>query len=153
MTDRRQTYTFTTCVGLSGFGEVYIADVEEPGGLTRRVAVKVLKESLRDAPEAVQRLRDEGRMLGVLNHRSILRVLEQTIIRGRVALVTEYIPGIALGRCCKPATRLPPKIVLEAIAEVASALHCAYFTLSPETGKPLQLIHRCLLYTSPSPRD
>ncbi|MCA9569750.1 MAG: protein kinase, partial [Myxococcales bacterium] len=97
---------------------------------------------LRNAHEAVQRLRDEGRMLAILQHPCIVRVLEMTLIRGRVTLVTEYLDGLDLARACKPTTRLPLKVLLGIAAEVASVLHCAWTTPSPETGKPLQLIHR-----------
>jgi serine/threonine-protein kinase len=59
-----------------------------------------------------------------------------------VALVTEYLEGLDVARCVKPSTRLPPKVLLGVVGEVASALHNAFNTLSPETGKPLALIHR-----------
>lgn len=142
MGEKRLSFTFEKCLALGGFGEVYVATMGHPGGPRRRVAVKVLKEDLQNTTEAVQRLRDEGRMLSILDHPAIVRVLEMTLLNGRVALVTEYLEGIDLARCCKPNTRLPDRVVLQAIGEVASALHCAWTTLSPETGKPLQLIHR-----------
>lgn len=142
MSEKRLSFTFEKCLGLGGFGEVYVATMAQPGGPARRVAVKVLKADLQNTPEAVQRLRDEGRMLGVLDHPSIVRGLEMTVIAGRIALVTEYLEGLDLARCTKPATLLPPRVVLQAIARVASALHKAIHTPSPETGKPLQLIHR-----------
>ncbi|MEZ4316737.1 MAG: serine/threonine-protein kinase [Myxococcota bacterium] len=142
MGDQRLSFTFDTCLGKGGFGEVYLATLTRPGGLEKRVAVKVLKEDLRHADAAVQRLRDEGRMLAILDHPCILRVLEMTLIRGRVALVTEYIDGIDLARCCRPNRLLPKSVVVGALGEVASALNCAWTTPSPETGKPLKLIHR-----------
>ncbi len=138
----RLSFTFDKCLGQGGFGEVYLASLNRPGGLTKRVAVKVLKEDLRHANAAVQRLRDEGRMLAILDHPCILRVIEMTLIRGRVALVTEYIDGVDLARCCRKPYLLPQTVVLGALGEVASALHTAWTTPSPETGKPLKLIHR-----------
>lgn len=142
MGEKRLSFTFESCLGTGGIGEVYVARMVRPGGAARRVAVKVLKQDLQNTPEAVQRLRDEGRMLAVLDHPCIVRVLEMTLIRGRVALVTEYQDGLDLARATKPNTRLPLRVVLGVVGEVASALHCAWTTPSPETGKPLQLIHR-----------
>jgi serine/threonine protein kinase len=142
VSDQRLSFTFEKCLGQGGFGEVYLASLNRPGGLTKRVAVKVLKEDLRHADAAVQRLRDEGRMLAILDHPCILRVIEMTLIRGRVALVTEYIDGVDLARCCRKPYLLPQTVVLGAMGEVASALHTAWTTPSPETGKPLKLIHR-----------
>lgn len=142
MREKHVSFTFETCLGDGGIGEVYIARRVQPGGAVRRVAVKVLKTDLQNAPEAVQRLRDEGRMLAVLDHPCILRVLEMTLLRGRVALVTEYLEGLDLARATRPNTRLPERVLLGVVGEVASALHCAWTTPSPETGKPLNLIHR-----------
>ena len=142
MSDQRLSFTFEKCLGQGGFGEVYLALLNRPGGLTKRVAVKVLKEDLRHADAAVQRLRDEGRMLAILDHPCILRVIEMTLIQGRVALVTEYVDGIDLARACRKPYLLPQTVVLGALGEVASALHTAWTTPSPETDKPLKLIHR-----------
>ena len=138
----RMSFHFEKCLGQGGFGEVYLATLQRPGGLNKRVAVKVLKEELRNAHEAVQRLRDEGRMLAILQHPCIVRVLEMTLINGRVSLVTEYIDGIDLARCCKEPRLLPHSVIVGVLGEVASGLHCAWTTPSPETGKPLKLIHR-----------
>ena len=116
--------------------------MSRPGGGQRQVAVKVLKPDLRRVDEAVRRLRDEGRMLAVLDHPSIVRALEMTLIGGRVALVTEYIAGVDLARCCREPRLLPHRAVVQAVGEIASALDTAWNTPSPETGKPLELIHR-----------
>lgn len=142
MTQERLTFRFQKCLGAGGFGEVYLAMLQRPGGLERQVAVKVLRDDLSDTDEAVRRLRDEGRMLAILDHPAILSALELCTIEGRVALVTEYVDGVDLSKCCKKGRLLPQRAVVGVIAEVASALHCAWTTPSPETGKPLKLIHR-----------
>jgi serine/threonine protein kinase len=138
----RLEFTFHQCLGKGGFGEVYLATVTRPGGLVHKAAVKVLKEGLRKENEAVQRLRDEGRMLATLNHPCILRAHELTRVGGRIALITEYVAGVDLSRCAKPDRLLPPKVVIQALGEVADALECAWNTPSPETGNPLKMIHR-----------
>jgi serine/threonine protein kinase len=142
MREGRLEFTFHQCLGKGGFGEVYLATVKRPGGLTQKAAVKVLKEGLRKENEAVQRLQDEGRMLATLNHPCILRVHELIRVAGRIALITEYVRGIDLARCAKKDRLLPPRVVIMALGEVAGALDCAWNTTSPETGNPLKLIHR-----------
>lgn len=144
MDSSRAQFTFHQCLGKGGFGEVYLATLRRSGGLKQRVAVKVLKEGLPNEGEAVRRLRDEGAMLATLNHPAILRVHDLCRVSGRIALVTEYIEGIDLARCAKPRRLLPPKVVVSAIGEVASALDSALNTISPETGRPLHMIHRDL---------
>ncbi|MEQ1570153.1 MAG: serine/threonine-protein kinase [Myxococcota bacterium] len=136
------SYTFVKCLGRGGFGEVYLANRRNPEGIERRVAVKMLRSDLSDTDLAIARLKDEGKLLALLDHPGIVRVLELTRLGGQVALVTEYIDGIDLSRFCVSARRLPLKVVVSAIGEVAGALDCAHTTVSPETGKPLRLVHR-----------
>lgn len=135
-------FTFHDCLGKGGFGEVYLATVQKAGGIARQMAVKVLKEGLDDEDDAVQRLRDEGRILGMLNHPAILGATDMCRINGRIALVMEYVEGMDITRTCKPDRLMPAKCVVQAIGEIADALHAAWSTLSPETGNPLHLIHR-----------
>ncbi len=142
--DNRLEFTFHQCLGRGGFGEVYLATVVRPGGLSREMAVKVLRAGLDNEAEAVRRLRDEGRMMMLLNHPSILRAQQMCKLQGRIALLTEYIEGADFSVLIKTGMQGPPRPVIAAIGEVADALHCAWSTLSPETGRPLQLIHRDL---------
>jgi len=135
------TFEMIQCLGRGGFGEVYLAH-HSSGGLTKRVAVKVLKTRRKKGSQALERMRDEARMLAVLDHPAIISVHELTRIAGRVALVAEFVDGVDLSRCCHPERLLPPRVVVEAMAEVASALHCAWVTVSPDTGQPLRLVHR-----------
>ncbi len=142
MAQARVSYEFEKCLGRGGYGEVYLARQQRPGGLNRRVAVKILRTGLGKEKQAVQRLRDEGRMLALLDHPAILGVIEMTRISGRVALVTEYVEGIDVSKCCKRGFLLPQRVAVGIIGEVAAALHTAWHTVSPETGRALELIHR-----------
>lgn len=135
------TYTLHQCLGRGGFGEVYLA-TQASGRLEKRVAVKMLREGPRRDDQALLRLRDEARMLAVLDHPAILGVHELTRLAGRVALVTEYVEGVDLSRCTSRKRLLPPRSVIGIMGEVAGALDCAWTTPSPLTGQPLQLVHR-----------
>ena len=111
-----------------------------PGGVRHEVAVKVLHEGLDPSSQAVQRLRDEGRMLGVLRHPAILRVHDLVILAGRVALVTEFIDGGDLDRCFK-AGDMTLRPLVEIIGQVAAALDAAWAHPAPGGGE-LHLVHR-----------
>jgi len=136
------TYDVRDRLGTGGYGEVYLATQTIPGGLSRKVAIKVLKSDIDDSADAVLRLLDEGKMLSQLRHPCIVSIHELTRIEGRLALITEYIEGTDLSQHCRRDKLLPERLVWHIGAEVASALDCVWNTLSEETLKPLHLIHR-----------
>ncbi|MEQ1572507.1 MAG: serine/threonine-protein kinase, partial [Myxococcota bacterium] len=139
MSDPDRRYQLQRRLGRGGFGEVWLA-VREAGGVRSEVAVKLLHEGLDPGAQALQRLRDEGRILGLLNHPVILKVLDLTTLDGRVALVTEYVDGADLQECFV-AERMPVRALVEVIGRVADALAVAWSAPSP-TGGSLQLLHR-----------
>jgi hypothetical protein len=135
--DRR--YHLRRCLGRGGFGEVYLA-VMQTGAVQTEVAVKLLSEGLDPGDQALERLRDEARILGLMNHPVILKVHDLLVLQGRVALVTEYVDGEDLEQCF--ASRdLPVRALVEVIARVADALGVAWSAPSP-SGRPLELCHR-----------
>ena len=136
----QRTFHIRACLGRGGFGEVFRATMASASGLRSDVAVKVLRSDVDLRGDAVKRLRDEGRLLASLNHPAILRVLDFAALEGRVALVTEYVPGEDLTPIIE-AGDLDGRALLEIIAVVADALHVAYDHTS-EDGTPLRLVHR-----------
>jgi len=81
------------CLGRGGFGEVYKGLMTRPGWLEVDVAIKVIRGDLEESSQGIERLRDEGRLLGLLTHPTILRVYDLVFIDGRPALVSEYVAG------------------------------------------------------------
>ena len=132
-TSAGRRFTLGACLGEGGFGEVYLADMTSPGGLERRVAVKLLRKDAAPDTQALQRLRDEARMLAQLDHPSILRVEDLVVLEGRTALVTEYVDGVDLTRAIR-GEGLPPRALYRVVGAIASALDAAW--------KQLQLVHR-----------
>ena len=129
-----------SCLGSGGFGEVYRATMTSAGGVSHEVAVKVLHDGLDPRSQAVQRLRDEGKLLALLRHPSILSVHDLVILSGRVALVTEYVEGGDLDTCFAQGG-MSIRALIDAVGRVAAALDAAWNTAGPE-GKPLHLVHR-----------
>jgi len=138
-----RTFTITSCLGRGGFGEVYRATMSGAGGLDADVAVKVLRRDIDPAGQAVQRLRDEGKLLARLHHPTILKVHDLVILEGRVSLVTEFVDGDDLTDCLVGNEPISPRALLEVIGQVASALAAAWHTpLEGASERSLQLVHR-----------
>ncbi len=127
-------------IGSGGFGDVYRATLISKGGVERPVAIKVLHKDLAPNSQALERLRDEGKMLGMLQHPAIVKVIDLVELDKRAALVTEYVEGTDLGMCFKHGP-MPHRALMEVASHVASALDAAWNTRG-SGGKSLNLIHR-----------
>lgn len=137
--DDGRRYRIVEKLGQGGFGNVYRAWAEDDSGVSRQVAIKVLKE---DVPEEVAvRFRDEARMLGLVQHRAIVGLVGLVRFEGQLGAVLEYVPGVDLKAVIED--RSPPlRVVLRIVEEVASALNAAYAHPNELTGRPLRLVHR-----------
>ncbi|MCO4746070.1 MAG: protein kinase [Proteobacteria bacterium] len=137
----RRTFHFRLCLGRGGFGEVYLADMTSPGGLRSQVAVKVLLDSVDPRSQAVQRLRDEARLLAALRHPTIPKVHDLVLLQGRVGLVAEYVEGADLEECIRSDPPISPRALIDLVGQIADALDAAYSSSGPD-GSPLHLVHR-----------
>lgn len=129
------------CLGRGGFGEVYRATMTSAAGVRTEVAVKILRADIDPGSDSVKRLRDEGRLLGILSHPSILRVHDLVLLQRRVALVTEFVEGEDLDSCLAADPPLPIRPLVQVLGEVAAALDVAWNAPSPQGG-PMNLVHR-----------
>lgn len=138
----QRSFRIESCLGRGGFGEVYRAIEEKEGGLESEVALKVLRNGLDPAGQAVFRLRDEARLLARLNHPTIMKVFDLVFLNERVSLVAEYVEGQDLGQCLSAEQKLPLRAMLEVIGQVSSALHQAWAGQVIGRNKPLRIVHR-----------
>jgi len=137
-----RTFQIHRCLGVGGFGEVYLASMTSSSGVESDVALKVLHQGLDPRSQAIQRLRDEGRLLGMLQHPSILQIHDLVFLQGRVALVTEYVPGQDLDKCLRGPSSIGLRAAVEVIGIVADALDTAWNAPNREGNDSLRLVHR-----------
>jgi len=134
--------TFTDTVGAGAFGTVYKADLASEQGFRRQVAVKVILQDHADKEMFLSRMRDEARLLGLLQDDHVLKVIDLLSINGRDSIVMEYIPGIDLSAAIA-AQRLPSvRSTLEIGAIVAGTLDRAHQARHPISNEELGVVHR-----------
>lgn len=115
-------YRIIEKLGQGGMGEVFLADDTK---LQRRVALKFLPESLRNDPEARERLLREARAASQLSHPNILTVHAVEESDGRDFIVMEYLDGQTLSDFCL-ARRPGASQSLELIRQIAEGLSAAH---------------------------
>ncbi|MEZ4239042.1 MAG: serine/threonine-protein kinase [Myxococcota bacterium] len=132
-------YRITAVLGKGGFGKVYRAVLEGPGGFHKDVAIKLLKD--REVPElTLQRFRDEARILGLVRDRAIVNVDPPTRLAGRWAVVMEYVEGASIQRLMSLGP-IPASVSAEIVQEIARVLDKVFRTPGPD-GEPLRILHR-----------
>lgn len=137
-----RTLTFNHVIGSGAMGTVYKAELRVPsGGFTRQCAVKVLKRGSPDQEPFRARMRDEARLLGMLQDEHILGVSELVRVEGRDAVVMEYVEGVDLSDLLNAGT-VPARALAELIAVLGGTLFRAHTAKQPTTGEPLKVIHR-----------
>lgn len=133
---------FQRVIGAGAFGTVYLAELVADKDFRRQVAVKVLQRDQPNAQNFMARVRDEARLLGLLQDDHILKVLEIVSVDGCDAVVMEYVEGLDLAALIAAGQRPPARALAELGAVVAGALNRAHTAVHPTTGQPLNVIHR-----------
>lgn len=86
-------YKINRTIGVGGMAIVYEAtDLIS----NRTVAIKMLKDSISDNPQALRRFINESKAVAMLNHQNIVKILDISVKTEHKFIVMEYIKGITL---------------------------------------------------------
>ena len=96
MSQSKRQYEFLYPLSKTPFADVYRCNERHQGRVVRDVVIKILRENWSDNKESVLLLRKEISLLQSLHHPSIPKVYEVTAIRGRIAIVMEWMDGLDL---------------------------------------------------------
>jgi serine/threonine protein kinase len=142
----RRRFRFLKQISEGTFGKVYMSEMITDSNFSKIVAIKILHGKWVEHEEIVQRSRDEARVLGLLNHPNIVRVVDLTSIKGKCSVIMEYLDGVDLKNlityCKENGLPIPLKVILDILESVSSAMYAAYYESPPQSGAPLKLIHR-----------
>ena len=144
MNTKRQ-YEFVNALSKTVLADVYRCHEYHKGTVIRDVAIKIMRDGWKENQQSVSWLRQELSLLQSLHHPTIPKIYEMTAIRGRVALVMEWVDGVDLRSLIQGMRqmkqRIPLKVTLSLIANVAESLDVIY-NQAPSAGRaPLRILH------------
>lgn len=136
-----RSYRLLEKLGEGAFGEVHLAEVrEEDEDFVQVLAVKRLHAQYSHDVGLAGRLRDEARLLALLQHENVVRVHGLTRLDGRLAVLMEAVDGVDMAAFSGEA--IPAEAGLAIIAGVADALGAAWNTHPRGASGPLRVVHR-----------
>ena len=118
------TYRITRLIGIGGMGAIYEA---AHLGVGKRVAMKLMSKELAAHPEALARFRREVKVTTELAHPHIVDVFDfGASPTGEPYLVMEYLDGEDLEQALEREGRMPLRVAVQIVKQVASALAVAH---------------------------
>jgi serine/threonine-protein kinase len=115
-------YTIRALVGEGGTSTVYRAEHPQHGN----VALKVLREKLREDKTAVERFLREARYGTRVQHPNVVRTIEIGQADATHFLAIEWAGGELLEKFAKKNAPLPPAQVAEIVTQIAGAVQAAH---------------------------
>ena len=128
-------------LGIGGMASVHIAESTDG----KRVALKRLLPHRATEPDTVRAFLDEAKLVVHLKHPNIAATYDCGKVGDSYFIAMEYVPGHTLAQlikqCAKTIGIIPFPITVNILIQLCEALQYAH-TLTDESGKPLQIIHR-----------
>jgi serine/threonine protein kinase len=144
MADSR--YRITERVAAGGMAEVFRGVAESLQGFRKNIAIKRILPALTQNKKFVAMFLDEARLSLSLQHANIVQVFDIGHSEDTYFIVMEYVDGVDLKGLIewrrRLGKRLPIAAALYLINEICKGLGYAHDLVSPETGKPLGIVHR-----------
>jgi len=126
--------------------ELYLASASGPMGLRRRLALKKILPQFAGDPGFVEMFLSEARIASELSHPNLAQVYEVGEVDGSYFIAMEYVDGPNLRTLVAKAREagkpLSPYLAARIVAHASDGLGYAHEYCDPESGEPLNIIHR-----------
>lgn len=140
-------YTLLQKIGDGGMAEVFLAQIQGPGGFTKFVALKRMLPHLSRDQAFTRSFINEARLGGCLNHHNIVQTVEFGQLDDFYYLAMEYVRGVTLEDVLRAQQArkepLPLPLALRIGVQIADGLAYAH-SAEDSDGRPLKMVHRDL---------
>ncbi|HEY8925920.1 MAG TPA: serine/threonine-protein kinase, partial [Polyangia bacterium] len=139
-------YRITERVASGGMAEVFKGVAESLQGFKKSIAIKRVLPSLTQNKKFVAMFLDEARLSLALQHANIVQVFDIGHADDTYFIVMEFVDGVDLKILLewrrRMGKRLPTAVSLNIANEICKGLSYAHELVSPDTGRPLGIVHR-----------
>ncbi len=118
-------YLIVRRIGRGGMAEVYEARLQADEQISKRVALKVLREDHKDQQRIIDSFIDEARMAAPLSHPNVVEVFDFGETAGELYMAMEYMDGLDLRQLIELCSRRGRQMPVAAAAFVAYELALA----------------------------
>ncbi|MEM6928862.1 MAG: serine/threonine-protein kinase, partial [Myxococcota bacterium] len=136
-----RTITLIRPLGRGAHGSVHLAEVRDDDNYVQTLAIKRLHPEFTSDEQLLARLKDEARLLALLQHDNIVRVHGLTTIEGGLAIQMEPVYGVDL-ETLGERSPVPARVSTEIVVAVADALDAAWTAQPSGQSEPLRVVHR-----------
>lgn len=137
-------YELVSMVATGGMAQVWAAERRDAFGLSRLVALKVIRPEFADDVEYARMFVDEATIASAVRHPNVCETYELARQGSTLFMAMELIPGDSLGGVLRVGGRvqpLEPTMAAKICADAALGLHAAH-ELKDAKGVSLGVVHR-----------
>ena len=137
-------YRLVEPIASGGMADVWRAEVTGAAGVTKEVALKLVRGEHAARSDFVRMFVEEARLASRLGHANVVQVFEFDAVDGRYYIAMELVRGRHLGRVADRARELGTRFGVPRIAQVGIevARGLAHAHRLSEAGRPLGVVHR-----------
>jgi len=117
-----ERYKVISRLGAGGMADVFLAEDQQLG---RKVALKLLPESMANSADLRRRFEQEARLAAALNHPNVMAIYDVGLDQHPPYIVAELVPGESL-RAMITTGPLAPRKAVDIAAQIAAGLAAAH---------------------------
>jgi serine/threonine-protein kinase len=139
-------YRITERIAAGGMAEVFKGVAESLQGFRKSIAIKRVLPALTKNKKFVAMFLDEARLSLHLQHANIVQVFDIGHADETYFIVMEYVDGVDLKQMLEWRRRIGKRLTIGQtiylMMEICKGLAYAHDLVHPETGEPLNIVHR-----------
>ena len=139
-------YTLQRKLAVGGMAEIFLATQEGLAGFHKNLVIKRILPHFAEDKKFVEMFFDEARVAANFTNNNIVQIFDLGEADGHYFIAMEYIDGWDLAQLIERAAsfgkRIPTPIAARIIADSLSGLYYAHTFKDPNSGEPLNLVHR-----------